>query len=105
MPINISGITILQTMANIPLIPAAQQTYSRFKRRRGKPPVDFDDSSDKAAKRSLKHRLGDRRKLNLRVRLDRRYNLDRRHRHLDTQTSQDEKKNTPSMGRHINTTA
>lgn len=95
-------------MANIPLIPAAQQTYSRFKRQGRNQPVESDDNNKEQpiqSKRSLKHRLGDRRKRNLRVRLDRRYNQDRRRRQSDNLSKLDGRKNAHNIGRHINTTA
>jgi hypothetical protein len=94
-------------MANIPLIPGAQQTFSRFKRREKKTAVDFDINArdqSRHPKRSLKRRLGDRRKMILRIRLERRSSQDRRNL-INKNTATSNKENLTGKGRHINTTA
>ena len=92
-------------MANIPLIPGAQQTYSRFKRRGKNTPVDFDEHlKEKQPKRSFKRRLEERRKLSLKTRLERRSDHDRRNQ-VNKNSSPDSKRNLSGKGRHINTTA
>ena len=94
-------------MANFPLIPAAQKTFSRFKRKGKKSHVDFDGHTDdkhRHPKQLIKRRLADRRKLILRVRLDRRANQDRRNL-TSTNVNANISGNSSGKGRHINTTA
>jgi len=93
-------------MANIPLIPGTQQTFSRFKRRGKNTPVYFDRNADEKSgfpRHSIRRRLGDRRKLILRVRLERRSNQERRNQHIRNSTNSE--KHLTGKGRHINTSA
>lgn len=95
-------------MANIPLIPGAQQTYARFRRHGKKLPVDFGKTTDDKtgrARRSFKRRLTDRRHHNLNVRLERRSYQDRRNQRSIKQSNANDRDNLPGKGRHINTTA
>jgi len=90
-------------MANIPLIPGAQQTFSRFKRHRKNAPVYFDENKQENPRHSIRRRLSDRRKLILRVRLERRSSQERRNQ--NSRNTDGRKKNSTDKGRHINTTA
>ena len=94
-------------MANIPLIPGAQQTFSRF-RRRGKnlnAHLDkYSESPPDKTKRPFKRSLEDRRQRTLRVRLERRSDLDRRNSRQSGRSSNN-KETSSGIGRHINTTA
>lgn len=95
-------------MANIPLIPGAQQTYSKFRRRGKQQTIDFSEKNDEhgqSTKRSFKRSMGDRRKHHLKVRLERRSNQDRRNQHSSARSISQDKENMPDKGRHINTTA
>ena len=95
-------------MANIPLIPGAQQTYARFGRRGKKLPVDFDkatNSKTRRSKRSFKRSLSDRRQRSLDVKLERRSYSDRRNQRSIRQSKSDNMDNLTGKGRHINTTA
>jgi len=95
-------------MANIPLIPGAQQTYARFRRRGKKLPVDFDNTTDdktRQTKRSFKRSLSDRRQRSLDVKLERRSYQDRRNLRSVKQSNINDRDNLPGKGRHINTTA
>jgi len=90
-------------MANIPLIPGTQHTFSRFKRRGKNTPVYLDENADEQSRHSIKRRLGDRRKLALRVRLERRSSQERRNQ--NSRHATDSNKSSTGKGRHINTTA
>lgn len=96
-------------MANIPLIPATQQTYARFKRRYSRKlfeVVDADEKEQQKPNKRFRRRLGDRRRNNVSVMLDRRQKNDRRMNANSTPSSTIKDTDAkPDKGSNINTTA